>query len=1059
MRFARDLPLRESRTALNLLLLSILTVFYAERLWSALAGKGVAFDAPLLGRSSSPQLASTALLICLLSGFVLFLMVKILDAAKFRRLGVYVVILFGVSIGLMITLSGVVLDFVIFTLIILAGLFPAYRLLRLLRLELATGLERLAFAITLGLAYYIMLVFFLGIVGVLFRITLIGVMVLGILLCRSEFFTLWADAQRLKGVLLTASSQHKWLIPIVIASLGALLISFTQAVAPDIQYDAIHIQLYVADTYAEHGEIVRLVSTDRSYVAKGANMLFAVGYVFDSEVVAKLFSWLPLVIFGLYLPSFTARYLKSTAVGVLAFGLLVTMPIVGWTAGTAYQESLTMLFVFGAIYSLLRWGDEPTLGWAFLTGLLSGVALFAKIQAMFVLIGMCILIGLVLLQKLRKKPKDLILQIGAFTGAFVLTGLPWYLLVYVWTGNPLYPFFNNIFQSPYYPPIHNTNNLPRFGLGHDVKALMMLPWNLTFRSANFNEEAFGNTIVGLVIIVLPLWFLVPQTKKTFRIMLPLFFIIFANVLIWITQAQYIRYLMYTFPICAVIAAHLFYQTINGDRVFKPVVSLLAHYGLFIVLIISLIFTLKMWWNIPNTLPLKYILGQQNREEYLSTTFYGPEAEAYQFIHRQSQGRDSIVVTVGVASHALYQESSKIFHLDDVRNLRNLLASHPEYTANILEYLGITYVVLAPQNNRVLSNRFIDQFLVPVYGNEEVVVYEFYPHNRPLSDKINLVHNGDFEIEDGSMPANWSMAGAPELQCAQAMPKDCYVQVNTANLFYQAVPVQEHTLYELSLRIRAAMPAATPKVRMQVNWVDDAYHQIDVTLILINGSSRWKGFTRPLTAPKGATQAVIYLATDESLYADIDDVAFEVYQYNPFDLIQNGDFEITNGLEPVNWSISGAPELRCEQENCYIVVNTSSLFYQAVPVQEHTLYELSLQTRTADPTSIPDVRLQANWVDDAYNQIDVDLIVVKAGSAWSKFSLVLTPPAGATQAVIYLTSDDNVVAAIDQVAFESYQGDLPPDSRENAIEVPEPLTRWKELIDCIALEKTCDLLKN
>lgn len=1058
MQLSRKLVFREWRACLALFFLMTVTGFYTRKLWYTLAGKEGFRELGLLGYPSSSELASTVILICLIGGLALFLAVQLLAIIKINHLVSYLIALTFAAIFLIVITSQTVFSFLIFIFIIISGLFTAYRLLSLLHLNLSVGLERLAFGVTLTLAYFIMLVFILGVVGILTREVVIAIILLGVVLCWPERAAMIEDAKVLKGLLLTPNSQYKWLIPIVAISLAAVLISFMQAVAPDIQFDAIHIQLYVADMYAEEGKIVNLVSTDRSYIAKGANMLFALGYLFDGEVVAKLFSWLPLIVFGLYLPSFTFRYLKSAKIGVLAYGLLVTMPIVGYTAGTAYQETLTMLFVFSSIYSFLRWREEQSLGWAFLTGFLSGVAIFAKTQAVFVIAGVVIWVGVELFWRYVKTPKILIRQVGVFAASGILSGLPWYLLVYRWTKNPLFPFYNNVFRSPYYPPIHPTYNLSTFGTGHDLQSLVELPWNLTFQSGSFNEGIFGNALLGLVVIILPLWFIVPKTKQVYRVAIPLFFIAIVQILFWIYQAQYIRYLMYVFPVYAVISAHMCGQIIINFKTLRVPISILVHYIVFVGFSLSLIFTLKTWWNVPDNLPTKLIMGQQDRDEYLENTLYRAELEAYQFIRTHSR-TEPLVVTSGIYSHALFGQSSRIFHLDDSNILKSFIVTHqaqPEYIARIFEYLGVTHVVLSPLFNVTLTDTFIDRYLLPVYGGAEVMVYEFYPRDKPLVNKVNIASNGNFEVSDGARPLNWFPNGSPLFVCNLDAPEGCYVEVNVSNHFYQIVSIQEKLLYELSLNVQAVDSSSQASVWIHIDWIGETNRKISTSFLPLNVSSSWRHFSLPLTAPNGAVQAIVYAVSLDEQYVAIDNISFEFSPYNTSELIQNGNFEHINNSMPVNWQDLGMPEFRCVQQtatNCYVEVNISNYFYQIVDVEAQKLYDLSLNTRATGPSSLASMRLQANWLDSSGNQIGIDFIIVEAGSEWLHFSLLLRPPEGSTQAVIYIVSHDNLYAAADDVSLKVYEA-TPTPIMSDYPRKTDPLKRWKELMDCLVLDKDC-----
>ena len=108
------------------------------------------------------------------------------------------------------------------------------------------------------------------------------------------------------------------------------------------------------------------------------------------------------------------------------------------------------------------------------------------------------------------------------------------------TGNPLFPFFNAVFRSPYYP-LENMRDL-KWMAGVNWRA----PWDLLFRS-----EAFGQYYPGAsgitVLAMLPLVFVAAVRKPAMR-WLGAWALLVAALLFF--QMQYLRYL---FPAYAVLA--------------------------------------------------------------------------------------------------------------------------------------------------------------------------------------------------------------------------------------------------------------------------------------------------------------------------------------------------------------------------------------------------------------------------------------------------------------------------------------------------------------------------
>lgn len=107
------------------------------------------------------------------------------------------------------------------------------------------------------------------------------------------------------------------------------------------------------------------------------------------------------------------------------------------------------------------------------------------------------------------------------------------------TGNPLFPFFNAVFRSPYYP-LENLRDL-KWMAGVTWRA----PWDLLFRSDLYGQYYPGAAGIA-VLATLPALLLAAARKPAVRWLAALALLV-AVVLFW--QMQYLRYL---FPACAVL---------------------------------------------------------------------------------------------------------------------------------------------------------------------------------------------------------------------------------------------------------------------------------------------------------------------------------------------------------------------------------------------------------------------------------------------------------------------------------------------------------------------------
>ena len=62
----------------------------------------------------------------------------------------------------------------------------------------------------------------------------------------------------------------------------------------------------------------------------------------------------------------------------------------------------------------------------------------------------------------------------------VVVGCPWFLYQFAAFGNPVFPFLNDLFRSPYWPAGTSTSlNIEEFGLGESLFDRLFFPWTVT----------------------------------------------------------------------------------------------------------------------------------------------------------------------------------------------------------------------------------------------------------------------------------------------------------------------------------------------------------------------------------------------------------------------------------------------------------------------------------------------------------------------------------------------------------------------------------------------------
>ena len=100
------------------------------------------------------------------------------------------------------------------------------------------------------------------------------------------------------------------------------------------------------------------------------------------------------------------------------------------------------MFLTAAILAFVKWYKAAEgVGWLYISALLAGMAVAAKMNAAF---GLPVLIVVVLWNSRRLA----MWRISLLVLIMATAAMPWYGLSYHWTENPVFPMMNGFFKGP-----------------------------------------------------------------------------------------------------------------------------------------------------------------------------------------------------------------------------------------------------------------------------------------------------------------------------------------------------------------------------------------------------------------------------------------------------------------------------------------------------------------------------------------------------------------------------------------------------------------------------------
>jgi hypothetical protein len=295
----------------------------------------------------------------------------------------------------------------------------------------------------------------------------------------------------------SAESRPIWFL-VSAAALGLIgLLTAVAALAPPsfLEWDSLAYHLAAPKTYLAQGRIFYIPYDHHSNFPFTLEMLYLLMMGLGSIGAAKLFHWVcgALLVASVY--SFAVRHIAPDGfgrkVGVIAALLVAGTPIVLWESTIAYIDLSTALFTWLSLYGLVNAAqaaslpdskDKHNIAWLVVSAIMMGFALGTKLTVL-AFWGMLLLatLGHHLITT-RRWAKETIPHAAIWGAVSLVVGLPWYIKTWLYTGNPVYPFFYNLFGGRYW----NTENAAlyagdqgRFGIGKTPVDLLLGPWQAT----------------------------------------------------------------------------------------------------------------------------------------------------------------------------------------------------------------------------------------------------------------------------------------------------------------------------------------------------------------------------------------------------------------------------------------------------------------------------------------------------------------------------------------------------------------------------------------------------
>jgi len=485
-----------------------------------------------------------------------------------------------------------------------------------------------------------------------------------------------------------AEPNGRW----AMAALGfVLLMHLAVVLGPEVRADGLAMHLAIpASIHAHHQWTFDVRETAWAVFPMAGDWGFTAAYMLGGEAAARLFNF-GMLLSAAFMVFRLSRRLLPVVPALLTTALFASSPMVQLVTGSLFIENFWAAMLMGAVTAMVRYEERGERCDAIVTGVLLGTALATKYGTLAYLAPALILLGL----ELRRRRA--LRLFAAIIALILLFGAPPYLGALVRTGNPVFPFFNHIFKSPYFQsgaPFVDA----RFPTPPAIPAL----FDLTFRTARHFEGQNGGWTFYCFLFA-PLAVLVLRPRRAGPGWIALAVGVPAVVLTLASQGN-VRYLYPALPLCSVAAA-----AVLGDLKQRGVVFYRTMLATGVVLLALNVYFMPASGGYHKQF---FVFGRDRVESYLAHC--APVRKIVAWLNEKHPGEPVVFVETnqiaGLTGRALTTTWHSAMFYD-----RITAAGSPRQCLGMIRRLGIRLIVApaaADQVAHVALRRMVTDFTQP-----------------------------------------------------------------------------------------------------------------------------------------------------------------------------------------------------------------------------------------------------------------------------------------------------------------------------------------------------------
>ena len=372
------------------------------------------------------------------------------------------------------------------------------------------------FSIAILIGIYSYLIFAIGLLELLYKESIFLLTIIYILVLIYFFKNKLIESFHKLKILSANIKRYKFEYFLILLLTIQAAVNLIGALGPELGFDALWYHLTLPKIYLLNHAIVHIPGGLLYYsdMPKLTEMLYTASLVFDNAILAKLvhFSFGILTCLAIYKLS---RKFLNNKLSLIAVVIFYSNLVVGWQSITAYIDLTRTFFELMALWGFINFWEKGKKKWLIESAVMLGLAISTKLLAVGSLFIFTVLIYYSF-AKAKKKLSDIVTSILVYWWLAVLVSLPWFIFSFIHTGNPVYPFFTNIYPVSFnfnlFNPINFIKEMWTFftNLADPISPLYLifLPFAIIY-FRKFHPLLKMISIYSFLAIIL--WYFTPRT--------------------------------------------------------------------------------------------------------------------------------------------------------------------------------------------------------------------------------------------------------------------------------------------------------------------------------------------------------------------------------------------------------------------------------------------------------------------------------------------------------------------------------------------------------------------